>query len=72
MTINNSSLAVDTPVSSSAAQNTQNPPDPTDSLASENTFLKLLVAQIQNQDPTSPTDPTQSSGNSRSTANSSS
>jgi flagellar basal-body rod modification protein FlgD len=31
----------------------------TDPLASEQTFLKLLVAQIQNQDPTSPTDPTQ-------------
>lgn len=28
-------------------------------LTSEDTFLKLLVAQIQNQDPTSPTDPTQ-------------
>jgi flagellar basal-body rod modification protein FlgD len=28
-------------------------------LASEQTFLKILVAQIQNQDPTSPTDPTQ-------------
>jgi flagellar basal-body rod modification protein FlgD len=32
---------------------------PTDSLANEQTFLKLLVAQIQNQDPTSPTDSTQ-------------
>jgi flagellar basal-body rod modification protein FlgD len=31
----------------------------TDPLASEQTFLKLLVAQIQNQDPTSPTDPVQ-------------
>jgi flagellar basal-body rod modification protein FlgD len=31
----------------------------TDPLASEQTFLKLLVAQIKNQDPTSPTDPTQ-------------
>lgn len=30
-----------------------------DSLTSEQTFLKILVAQIQNQDPTSPTDPTQ-------------
>jgi flagellar hook assembly protein FlgD len=29
------------------------------SLTSEDTFLKLLVAQIKNQDPTSPTDPTQ-------------
>ena len=32
---------------------------PKDSLASEQTFLKLLVAQIQNQDPTNPTDPVQ-------------
>ena len=28
----------------------------TDSLANENTFLQLLVAQIQNQDPTQPVD----------------
>ena len=37
------------------------PVDPTSnaSLTSEDTFLKLLVAQIQNQDPTSPSDPTQ-------------
>ena len=28
----------------------------TDPLANENTFLKLLVAQIQNQDPLQPTD----------------
>jgi len=28
----------------------------TDSLANESTFLQLLVAQIQNQDPTSPVD----------------
>jgi flagellar basal-body rod modification protein FlgD len=30
--------------------------DATDSLGNENTFLQLLVAQIQNQDPTSPVD----------------
>lgn len=30
-----------------------------DDLTNENTFLKLLVAQIQNQDPTNPTDPVQ-------------
>jgi flagellar basal-body rod modification protein FlgD len=31
-------------------------PATTDPLANENTFLKLLVAQIQNQDPLQPTD----------------
>jgi flagellar basal-body rod modification protein FlgD len=31
----------------------------TDALTNENTFLKLLIAQVQNQDPTSPADPTQ-------------
>jgi flagellar basal-body rod modification protein FlgD len=30
-----------------------------DPLASENTFLQLFVAQLKNQDPTSPADPTQ-------------
>lgn len=30
-----------------------------DPLAQENTFLQLLVAQLQNQDPTQPTDGTQ-------------
>ena len=30
----------------------------TDSLGNENTFLQLLVAQIQNQDPTQPIDST--------------
>ena len=32
---------------------------PTDSLTSEDTFLKLLVSQIQNQDPLNPADPVQ-------------
>ena len=31
----------------------------TDALANEQTFLKLLVAQMQNQDPTQPQDGTQ-------------
>jgi flagellar basal-body rod modification protein FlgD len=30
-----------------------------DPLASENVFLKLFIAQLQNQDPTTPADPTQ-------------
>ncbi len=30
--------------------------NPVDSLTSENTFLKLLVSQIQNQDPLNPAD----------------
>jgi len=33
--------------------------DPTDGLANETTFLQLLVAQIQNQDPLNPTDTVQ-------------
>jgi flagellar basal-body rod modification protein FlgD len=32
--------------------------DATDPLGNENTFLQLLVAQIQNQDPTAPVDST--------------
>ena len=30
-----------------------------DALTSEQTFLQLLIAQIKNQDPTTPTDPVQ-------------
>lgn len=33
--------------------------NPTDPLASESTFLTLLVSQLQNQDPLSPTDSNQ-------------
>ena len=32
---------------------------PTDSLADQNVFLRLLVAQLQHQDPENPTDGTQ-------------
>jgi flagellar basal-body rod modification protein FlgD len=35
------------------------PSAPTDPLTSETTFLKILTAQIQNQDPLNPADPTQ-------------
>ena len=42
---------------------TQSPSQPTapstDSMVSEQTFLKLLVAQLQHQDPTQPQDGTQ-------------
>jgi flagellar basal-body rod modification protein FlgD len=34
----------------------QTPADPTSKLANEQTFLQLLVAQIKNQNPLSPTD----------------
>jgi flagellar basal-body rod modification protein FlgD len=54
-----SSIALPTPV----ILGTTTPPASADNseaqLTSEDTFLQLLVAQIQNQDPTSPTDPTQ-------------
>jgi flagellar basal-body rod modification protein FlgD len=49
-----------------AAAGTSSPSSPTppatpavDPLASENAFLQLFVAQLKNQDPTTPADPTQ-------------
>ena len=58
-----------TPVTNAPAQEPQAPAFPSsnsqplssgiDNLASEQTFLKLLVAQMQNQDPTQPADGTQ-------------
>ena len=47
-----------------ASNSTSNPAKPAatpsiDGLATENTFLQLLVAQIKNQDPTNPTDSVQ-------------
>jgi flagellar basal-body rod modification protein FlgD len=55
--LNTPSIATDptaptTPTSSSIT-------DPTSSLTNETTFLKLLMAQVQNQDPMNPTDSTQ-------------
>jgi flagellar basal-body rod modification protein FlgD len=51
-------------VTGSGADTTTNPPaatgssPSTSSLANESTFLQLLVAQIKNQDPTTPMDST--------------
>jgi len=56
-----SSTAVDpTSAAGSAASSTDTNAaiDSTDALGDENTFLTLLVAQIQNQDPTQPIDST--------------
>jgi flagellar basal-body rod modification protein FlgD len=41
---------------SSSGSSGSNPTDPASSLTSEQTFLQLLIAQIQNQDPLNPTD----------------
>lgn len=49
------SLAAQAAASTPAAQTSTATPS---TLATEDTFLKLLVAQIQNQDPTNPTDST--------------
>jgi|SRR5579884_2926257 len=46
-----SAAAPGTPSNASSAST-----NPVDSMANEQTFLQLLVAQIQNQDPLSPTD----------------
>jgi flagellar basal-body rod modification protein FlgD len=40
-------------------QTNPTPTDPTNPLANEETFLKLLVSQLQNQDPMNPTDSNQ-------------
>ena len=45
--------------SSSSTSSSSSATDPTDALGNENTFLQLLVAQLQNQDPTQPQDGTQ-------------
>src|SRR2546423_14866086 len=49
------STAPTTPATSSSSTNPLAP----DQLANESTFLKLLMAQVQNQDPMNPTDSTQ-------------
>jgi flagellar basal-body rod modification protein FlgD len=47
------------PTSTSTQTNSLAASSGTDALANEQTFLKLLVAQMQNQDPTQPQDRTQ-------------
>jgi flagellar basal-body rod modification protein FlgD len=47
------------PTSTSTQTNSLAANSGTDALANEQTFLKLLVAQMQNQDPTQPQDGTQ-------------
>jgi flagellar basal-body rod modification protein FlgD len=43
----------------SGSQTSQSAAPNVNDLANENTFLQLFIAQLQNQDPTSPSDPTQ-------------
>jgi flagellar basal-body rod modification protein FlgD len=50
--INSTGTAASTPATASALSNPN-------SLANQNVFLKLLVAQLQNQDPSQPADGTQ-------------
>jgi flagellar basal-body rod modification protein FlgD len=47
-----------TPITPATSSSSTNPLAP-DQLANESTFLKLLMAQVQNQDPMNPTDSTQ-------------
>ena len=56
MMINALDAASTVPEQSAAAQK---PASPTDGLANEQTFLKLFVAQLKNQDPLKPQDGTQ-------------
>jgi flagellar basal-body rod modification protein FlgD len=53
------SSPLDQTSSTSHATSSTSTASATDSLASESTFLKLLVSQLQNQDPESPQDGTQ-------------
>ena len=54
-----SSIANPVSSTSSSTAPVSAPTAPTDPLASESTFLTLLVSQLQNQDPSSPADGTQ-------------
>ena len=48
--------AIDSPTAASAAANTATTPSSTNAASSEDRFLKLLVAQLSNQDPMNPMD----------------
>ena len=54
-----SAIGNTSPLTSGGGSPTRTANPLTDPLASENTFLKLLVTQLKNQDPTSPQDGTQ-------------
>ena len=57
MQVNSVAAAATDPTQTNTTSST-NPLAP-DQLANESTFLKLLMAQVQNQDPMNPTDSTQ-------------
>ncbi len=59
MTPTASSGTTTPPASSGSQSSSQSTTGALNSLASEQTFLQLLVAQLQNQDPTAPQDGTQ-------------
>ena len=48
-----------TPASPTSSSSSSTSPLAPDQLANESTFLKLLMAQVRNQDPLNPTDSTQ-------------
>jgi flagellar basal-body rod modification protein FlgD len=51
--------ATNVPQAATSTTTSQSATSATDGLVSEQTFLQLLVAQLQNQDPTQPQDGTQ-------------
>ena len=59
MHVLNTLAAATDPTAPTTSTTTPTSTDPTSSLTNETTFLKLLMAQVQNQDPMNPTDSTQ-------------
>jgi flagellar basal-body rod modification protein FlgD len=53
------SPSIGSTIAPSAADTTGQTPKSNDPLASESTFMTLLVSQLQNQDPLNPTDSTE-------------